>query len=315
MSFLSNNFISDFFVLMLKLVYSFIHDYSAAILVLTVLLRLVILPLDLRQKSSARKMQMIQPKLQSLQKRYANNPQQLQKKQQELYKSEGVKPLAGCLPMLITLPIFFAFFGAMRVLESEQTISFILNAQHFGQSAYALPQWLWVHNFWQPDSGLAPVMKTATEFASFFSTNINVTPQQLHMMTSSGLLNFDAVNGLQAGSAYTGLIDNIVKVNGVGGLANGWFILPILAGVSLFLQQKLTTAQTPGGAQAQPGGKFMLWFFPLFSVYICATANAAFSIYWLAANIYALGQTLVVNYIYKKRDEKRKQGVITEEAT
>ena len=162
MSFLSNNFISDFFVLLLRLVYNFVHDYSGAILILTVLVRLVILPLDLRQKNSARKMQMIQPKLQSLQKRYANNPQQLQKKQQELYKAEGVKPLAGCLPMLITLPIFFAFFGAMRVLETEQTISFILNAQHLGQQAYQLPQWLWVHNFWQPDSGLAPTMKTAT---------------------------------------------------------------------------------------------------------------------------------------------------------
>ena len=180
---------------------------------------------------------MIQPKLQSLQKRYANNPQQLQKKQQELYKAEGVKPLAGCLPMLITLPIFFAFFGAMRVLETEQTISFILNAQHLGPSAYQLPRWLWVHNFWQPDSGLAPIMKTATEFASFFSTNINVTPQQLHMMASSGLLTFDPAAGIQAGSAYTPLVDSIIKANGLEGFNNGWFILPILAGASLFLQR------------------------------------------------------------------------------
>jgi len=314
LSFLSNNFISDFFLLLLRWVYSFVHDYSGAILILTVLVRLVILPLDLRQKNSARKMQMIQPKLQSLQKRYANNPQQLQKKQQELYKAEGIKPLAGCLPMLITLPIFFAFFGAMRVLETEQTISFILNAQHLGPSAYNLPRWLWVHNFWQPDSGLAPIMKTATEFASFFSANINVTPQQLHMMASSGLLVFDPAAGIQAGSAYTSLVDSIIKANGLEGFNNGWFILPILAGASLFLQQKLTAAQTPGGTQAQPGGTFMLWFFPLFSVYICATANTAFSVYWLAANIYALVQTLVINYIYKKRDEKRKQGVI-EEAT
>lgn len=314
MGFLSDNFISDFFVTLLKLVFSFINDYSVAIIVLTVAIRLLILPLDLRQKQSARKMAMIQPKLESLKKRYANNPQQLQKKQQELYKSEGVKPLAGCLPMLITLPIFFAFFGAMRVLEAEQTISFILNAQHLGPDAYALPQWLWVHNFWQPDSGLEPIMKTAAKFAQFFAANANVTPQQLHMMASSGLLNFDAVNGLQAGAAYQTLSDSIVQANGVTGLNNGWFILPILAGGSLFLQQRLTSAQTPGGAQAQPGGKFMLWFFPLFSVYICATANAAFSVYWLAANIYALGQTLIVNYIYKKRDEKRKQGVI-EEAT
>ena len=61
MSFLSNNFISDFFLLLLRWVYSFVHDYSGAILILTVLVRLVILPLDLRQKNSARKVQMIQP--------------------------------------------------------------------------------------------------------------------------------------------------------------------------------------------------------------------------------------------------------------
>lgn len=314
MGFLSDNFISDFFVMVLKLVYSFVRDYSGAIIILTVAIRLLILPLDLKQKQSARKMAMIQPKLESLKKRYASNPQQLQKKQQELYKTEGVKPLAGCLPMLITLPIFFAFFGAMRVLEAEQTISFILNAQHLGPDAYVLPQWLWVHNFWQPDSGLEPIMKAAAQFAQFFATNTSVTPQQLHMMASSGLLNFDVVNGLQAGAAYQTLANNIIQTNGLTGVNNGWFILPILAGASLFLQQKLTTAQTPGGAQAQPGGKFMLWFFPLFSVYICATANAAFSVYWLAANIYALGQTLIVNWIYKKQDEKRKQGVI-EEAT
>ena len=140
MEFLSNNFISDFFVLILKGVVSFMQDYSIAIIVVTIAVRLLMLPLDMRQKNSTRKMALIQPKIESLKKRYANNPQQLQKKQQELYKKEGVRPLAGCLPMLITLPIFFAFFGAMRVLAAEQTVSFVLNAQHIGEAAYNLPQ-------------------------------------------------------------------------------------------------------------------------------------------------------------------------------
>jgi membrane protein insertase Oxa1/YidC/SpoIIIJ len=63
--------------------------------------------------------------------------------------------------------------------------------------------------------------------------------------------------------------------------------------------------------QTASQGKFMLWLFPLFSVYICATSNAAFSVYWLFANIYALAQQLVLNYIYKKRDEKAR-GIIEE---
>ncbi len=316
MDFLSNNFISDFFVLVLKWVYGMVQDYSVAIIIVTILVRLLILPLDLRQKKSARKMAQIQPMIDSMKKRYANNPQQLQKKQQELFKKEGVRPLAGCLPMLITMPIFFAFFGAMRVLAAEQTVALMLNAQHLGQAYYSLPNWLWVHNFWQPDSMLSPIMPTSGEFATFVQTNASyITPQSLHMLSHSNLLDFNLTAGVQGGSGYETLTTSILQYNKLADAngplyTNGWFILPILAGVSLFVQQKLTMGQTPQAGNS----KFMLWFFPLFSIWICATANTAFSIYWLFANLYALGQSLIVNWYYKRRDAKQKQGVI-EEAT
>ncbi len=317
MDFLYNNFISDFFLLIMKWVFGLVQNYSVAIIVVTILVRLLILPLDLRQKKSARKMAQIQPQIESMKKRYANNPQQLQKKQQELFHNEGVKPLAGCLPMLITMPVFFAFFGAMRVLAAEQTVALMLNAQHLGQVAYDLPSWLWVHNFWQPDSVFSQIMQTPAEFATFVQTNASyITPQSLHMMASANLLDFNATAGLQGGSAYQALTSSILQYNsltdtsGTPLFTNGWLILPVLAGGTLFLQQKLTMGQTPQAGNT----KFMLWFFPLFSAYICATANTAFSIYWLFANIYALGQSLIVNWIYKRRDEKKKQGVI-EEAT
>jgi YidC/Oxa1 family membrane protein insertase len=317
LEFLSNNFISDFFVLVLKWVFDLVQNYSVAIIIVTILVRLLILPLDLRQKKSARKMAQIQPQIESMKKRYANNPQQLQKKQQELFHKEGVKPLAGCLPMLITMPIFFAFFGAMRVLAAEQTVALLLNAQHLGQAAYDLPSWLWVHNFWQPDSVLEPIMPTAANFVTFVQTNASyITPQSLHMLSHANLLDFNVTAGLQGGSAYQALTGNILQYNGLADASgkalytNGWLILPILAGATLFLQQKLTMGDTPQAGNS----KFMLWFFPLFSIYICATANTAFSIYWLFANIYALGQSLIVNWYYKKRDQKLKQGVI-EEAT
>ncbi len=316
MDFLSNNFISDFFVIVLKWFFSLVQNYSVAIIIVTILVRLLILPVDLRQKKSARKMAMIQPQVDSLKKRYANNPQMMQKKQQELFKKEGVKPLAGCLPMLITLPIFFAFFGAMRVLAAEQTVAFLLNAQHFGEAAYDLPGWLWVHNFWQPDSIFSPIMPTSAEFSSFVQMNASyITPQAMHMLSSANLLDFNA-SGLIGGAGYDTLTSSILAYNNLADSAgkalytNGWLILPILAGASLFLQQKLTMGQTPQAGQS----KFMLWFFPLFSAYICATANTAFSIYWLFANIYALVQSLIVNWVYKRRDERQKQGLI-EEAT
>ena len=318
MGFLSDNFISDFFVIALKWVDTLVQSFPLAIIVLTIAIRVLILPLDLRQKQSSRKMALIQPKIESLKKRYGNNPQQMQKKQQELYKKEGVKPLAGCLPMLITLPIFFAFFGAMRVLATEQQVSFMLNAQNisniaeYANTSVQLPGWLWVHNIWQPDSGFSPILSTAGEFTTYIQQNMNsVSPQALHMMAQSGIVSYTS-SGFLSGANYTGLVGTIVNNNGVAGFNNGWFILPLLAGATLFLQQKMTSGQTPQMAGGQ--GKFMLWFFPIFSVYICATSNAAFAIYWLFANIYAVAQTYVLNLIYKKQDEKAKQGVI-EEAT
>ncbi|MDD5017676.1 MAG: YidC/Oxa1 family membrane protein insertase [Eubacteriales bacterium] len=310
MEFLSNNFISEFFVIVLKWVYSIVQSYPAAIIIVTIAIRLLILPLDLRQKQSSRKMAMVQPKLESLKKRYANNPQQLQKKQKELYKNEGVKPLAGCLPMLITLPIFFAFFGAMRVLAAEQTITFLLNAQNIGGTAYELPRWLWVNNFWQPDSGFSAILPSAGDFVSFVQSNVTyINPQSLHMLSNAGLISYNASAGLQGTAAYDTLVNNIIVQNGLEGVNNGWFVLPILAGGTLFLQQKISMGSNP---QMQQQGKFMLWFFPLFSIYICATTNAAFAVYWLFANIYALAQLLVLNYIYKKRDQKTKPDMIEE---
>jgi len=316
--FLSDNFISDFFVLVLKWVVTIVQSYPVAIILLTIAIRVLILPLDLRQKQSARKTAMIQPKIESLKKRYANNPQQLQKKQQELMKKEGVKPLAGCLPMLITMPIFFAFFGAMRALATEQQVTFMLNAQNISSlSGFAdvlhLPRMLWINNIWQADSGLEKILPSAVDFISktIVPNMNNISPQALHMMSQSGLLNYSGA-ALEAGANYSGLVSTIINTNGLAGYNNGWFVLPLLAGATLFLQQKMTMGQNPQATQQQ-GGAFMLWFFPIFTIWICSTSSAAFSIYWLFANIYALGQTFVLNLIYKKKDEKAK-GVI-EEAT
>lgn len=127
MNFLYDNFIADFFLLALRWIFSLVNEYSIAIILMTIAMRAILLPLDIRQRRSTRNMAKIQPELQEMQKRYANNPQLLQRKQRELQQKHGVKPMAGCLPLLLQLPIFFAFFGAMRVLASEQTIQ--LNAQ------------------------------------------------------------------------------------------------------------------------------------------------------------------------------------------
>ncbi len=307
MDFLNNNFISEFFLIALRWFYSFLSDYSIAIVLLTILMRAVLLPLDLKQRKNSRKMTQIQPELESIKKRYANNPQLFQKKQKELYAKEGVKPLAGCLPLLLQLPIFFAFFGAMRVLASEQTVNLILNAVNDGVTQ--LPSWLWVHNFWQPDSGLEPILPLGQNFITFLQSNGTfISPQTLSILQQKNIVTFANGNFTYVAQTYDALTNNILSANGLAGLNNGWFILPVLAGASLFFQQRL---MTNSGVQ-QDQGKMMMWLFPLFSVWICATSNTAFAVYWLASNVYALGQQSTLAYIEKRKYLKKRPQALKE---
>lgn len=260
-------------------------------------------------------MAQIGPELESLKKRYANNPQLLQKKTKELQNKRGVKPMAGCLPLLIQLPIFFAFFGAMRVLASEQTVNIILNAAQFGPDATQLPSWLWVHNFWQPDSGLAGVLPNAQEFASFVQTNATyLSPQTMSLLQNHGLISFaDGVLSIND-ATYTALADSIVKANNLVGYNNGWFVLPVISGALLFVQQKIMMKNQPQ-MQQQGGGKMMLWFMPIFSIYICVTSNTAFTLYWIASSAYSLILQIVMEAVFKKQERKQAGvKVIVEEA-
>ncbi len=310
MDFLYNNFISDLFTNAINGISGWGLTYPIAIILLTIMIRAVMLPLDTKQRANSRKMAALGPELQSIQKRYANDPQKMQRKQSELYRKMGVHPLMGCLPALIQLPIWFAFFGAMRVLQTEQTMSLVLTASHMGTDAVSLPSFLWVHNFWQPDTGFASIMPNTSDFLSFIQSNaMNITPQLMSMLQQQDLVSFAGSTLVVNDAAYSSLADGIVANAGLSGYANGWFILPALAGLSLFFQQKFGASEMAAtgasGAQGQPGGKFMLWFFPLFSVYICITSPASFALYWTISSAYAFGQARLVDTIQKKRGRSK----------
>ena len=164
MNFLYDNFISEAIVFVFKWVVGFINDYGLTIIALTLLIKLLMLPLDLKQRASSRKMSLISAEVQSIQKRYANNPEQMNRKVSELYKERGVSPMAGCWPMLISMVFLFAFYGALRVVATEQTISIYLKAIQDGAESIQLPSWLWIRNLFQADSGMASALPKAQEF-------------------------------------------------------------------------------------------------------------------------------------------------------
>jgi YidC/Oxa1 family membrane protein insertase len=106
--------LTRFFLWLLKVLYSFVPNYGAAIILLTVLVRLVTTPLTNRQMRSMERMRALTPKLQELRAKHADDRQKQSEEMMRLYRQEGVNPLGGCFPMLLQLPVFIGLFYALR---------------------------------------------------------------------------------------------------------------------------------------------------------------------------------------------------------
>jgi len=85
---------------------------------------------------------------------------------------------------------------------------------------------------------------------------------------------------------------------------NGLFLLPLLAAGSQYLMTVLQPAQPAANAQQQQQSGMMKWFFPLFSLYICAGYNAAFAVYWVTSNLVAMVQTHLINWYLDKKEQE-----------
>jgi YidC/Oxa1 family membrane protein insertase len=106
--------LTRFFSLFLKMLYSFVPNYGIAIIILTILVRVVTAPLTIKQMRSMERMRALSPKLKEIQAEFADDRQKQSEKTMALYKSEGVNPLGGCLPMLLQFPVFIGLFYALR---------------------------------------------------------------------------------------------------------------------------------------------------------------------------------------------------------
>ncbi len=94
--------------------YAIIPNYGIAIILLTLIVRIVFWPLTHKGTESMKRMQALQPQLKALQEKYRDKPQKLQQETMAMYRENKVNPLGGCLPMLIQIPVFFALFNVLR---------------------------------------------------------------------------------------------------------------------------------------------------------------------------------------------------------
>ncbi len=95
--------------------YGFVHNYGIAIIILTIIVKIITLPLTLKSMISMRGMSKLQPEMAKLREQFKNDPQKMNAATMELYKKHKINPMSGCLPMLVQLPIFFALYKSLLV--------------------------------------------------------------------------------------------------------------------------------------------------------------------------------------------------------
>lgn len=321
---------NDFLFSILAWIQGWVGSWGWTMVVFTIMIRLVLTPLDIKSRISMRKTTKLQPQLSALQKKYANDKEKLNAKTAELYKKEHINPLSSCLPLLLTWPILIAVFGAMRLAANRELLEQL--TQILNNEAPQLEQWLWIKNLWMPDSLFAsayPDLNTLRQIpadqwqkwfneldpnklpvliqglnltaASFDQSTLTATIQQIADAMATNPAYTEAV-AVRPGWTFNLIFTQISLVNSY----NGLMLLPILSAVSQLLMTKVTggmNQQNAAGGQGAGAGKFMQWFFPIFSLVICFSYSAAFALYWVSGNMVSMAQTVAINKVLDNKEQ------------
>ena len=321
-------FLNSLLLTLIKAMHGFINNYALTIILFTLVIKLVVMPLNLKSRRSTMRMTSVQPKMQALQEKYKDDQEKLNQKIQELYRKEGVSPLGGCLPMIISMVILFAMFYALRTFANEQLVAQFLTFYHNPDMAPSTltDSFFWIRNLWMPDSPFATYLPdiASLKLVDFSVWNevsarlaaAGTIPQALNFADQAAMQTYiqDVVTPFMASAAYA---PYVAPVAGLGNLnilglihfsiyqeGNGWFILPVLSVITQIFMQKLTMKNQPMPAEQAGTQKTMLWVMTLMSIYFCAIYNSAFALYWVVSNVYAIVEQIAFNKYFEQQDRK-----------
>lgn len=305
-------FLTNWFLEAMRWIYSLTCAISESgfgnvfltILISTILLRALTIFSDIKTRKSSAKMAEVQPEIQRLQKKYANDPRRFQAEQTKLMKEKGVSMWGSCLPMLITMPLFFCFIAAFRYWGYEMNLRLLVdeNAMELFKSF----KFLWINNIWQPDNGLTPVLANGASFLAtpqlsnlLYLQEPGVGEKLVEMGLAvtkvyQGGVSYQLLSNETAIAIYDAAIQPFLDV--YKGYNNGWFIMSILAGGTNFLSAWLMAKNTPAAnEEAAKSTKWMNYLFPVMSFIFCLNYNAAFAIYWTLTSVIMIIVNLILN--------------------
>lgn len=285
---------------LVKLLYTFIGNYAATMIVATILIKLAMFPLSLHQQKSTAKMSVFQPLMNEIQQKYKNDPQKQQEELMRLQQEHGFNPMAGCLPMLLTMLVLFGFLGVVYY-----PVQYI-----FGVPADAI--------------------QTACESLGIASANTATMQTALIQAIHNGatidpsIISADIVTEIQNfNTMFFGM--DMCDIPGFN--LTPIAVFPAVAAVTMIVSYIVTQKLSGMGGQMQGSMKVMMWVMNLMFVSFCFNAPVGFSLYYGVSNIFQMGQSFVMYRIYSpekfkaqyeaelaaKRAERKKKHTVTVE--
>jgi YidC/Oxa1 family membrane protein insertase len=308
------DFIAKILGQLLYLIYNTVafHNYGVALILFTVITKLALFPLTIKQLKSTQKMQEIQPELQKIQQRYKNDKEKLNQEMMKLYQEKGVNPMGGCLPMLFQLPILFALFYVIRKpltymlgWTKEVIGNVIIKIMEIKPEFFPAKEFPFI-------DGFEAVKTNAVEVANLFEKNpyhevnvigaINEIPSLIEEGMEMINLTFLKIFNLGVKPTYD---FNLIAEK--PGLYIPALIMVIIAVATTFISSKISMAKTmsqnDSNSQANQTGKTMMYFGPLMTLLISFQAPLGLSFYWTISNVFQIIQQIFTDkYMHKKKE-------------
>jgi YidC/Oxa1 family membrane protein insertase len=270
-------------------IYDLVPNYALAIIILTLLIRILLLPFGIKQIKSMQHMQALQPKIKDLQRKFKGNKQKQQEETMKLYREAGVNPLGGCLPLLLTFPFLIAMYAVLRppVLSPSTTPS--------NQPAYVV-----VNNHLPTDSELFQNVVTHQKLevaGASLQCSLATSGTQVVLKDTEGQqvqqglpilgpgnqpLPFEAVSQSTLDCGTSKFPDAIPYV----------LLIALMVGSGFFQQRQMTKANPPS---AQTGPQMALMkYMPLLFLVWGWQFPAGLVLYWTTSNAIQIGQQTIL---------------------
>lgn len=307
-------FISEIFGYVLNWLYAFFNNYGIAIIIFSVILRVILIPITIKQQKSMKKSAELQKEMTEIQKKYKNNPEKLNQETIELYKREKMSPFSGCLSSILQLVIILSVFWLV-----SQPLTYMKRIDPTLIEKYT--QEMKENGYNQNNSY---VQIAVLDYAQTKYQEISNQLEQENVENREELeAKREEYNQLRLNMEFLGLDLSKVPTQSL----NDWrvYIIPVLYVLTSVISIKITTAtqnkkkkndiivQNAEGKeeevdpmeQMQQMNRSMMYMMPIMSVTIAIIAPLGLALYWLMSNILMIIERLVINKIMENKEEEQ----------